>query len=86
MPDIEGIDGSAVEGAEERGAALDPDGFSLFEPTLDESEGTGVKADRAGAVAAALERGRVTGAGPDERVWLEPATPTLARRCVPRIH
>ena len=27
VPDVGGIDGSAVEGAEERGAALDPEGL-----------------------------------------------------------
>jgi hypothetical protein len=55
VPDVRGIDGSAVEGAEEGSAALDPEGLSLFEPTFDESEGTGVKADRAGAVALTVQ-------------------------------
>ena len=53
VPDVGGIDGSAVQGAEQRCAALDPEGFSLFEPTFDESEGTSVEAYGSGAVALA---------------------------------
>ena len=55
VPDVGGIDGVAVEGAEERGASLDPEGLALLQPTLDEGEGTGVEADRASAVALAVQ-------------------------------
>jgi hypothetical protein len=55
VPDVGGIDGATVERAEERGAALDPEGFPLSQPTLDEGEGTGVEADRASAVALAVQ-------------------------------
>jgi hypothetical protein len=55
VPNVGGIDGATVEGAEEQGAALNPKGFPLFEPTFDKGKSTGVEADRPRAVSFAVQ-------------------------------
>jgi hypothetical protein len=55
VPNVRGIDRVAVEGAEDRGAALDPESLPLFQPTLDEGKCTGVETHRARAVALAVQ-------------------------------